>query len=160
MQTLSLSLLIISEVMADIMLRKLMWKWVFLKSKHAFCDFPFEPYVISECLRFICCSRMAAVHCWEWKHLYLFSVYARQTQWIGWMLVILTHLLCLQWAHRDTMASARRGRVPRGSSLCLYALGCWSSVTCWHYSVDDSLWFNQTKSENRIVGCWWRALLQ
>lgn len=107
--------------------------------------FSLELHTISACLRFICCflyCSCAPPRVKMEKHLYLFSVYVGQTEWVGWMLVILTHLLCLQWVHRDTMALTRRGCVPCGSCLCLYALGCWFcyllTLQCWWLFVISS----------------------
>lgn len=52
-------------------------------------------------LRWLCAAESG-----DGKRLYLFSVYVSQTQPTGWMLVILTHLLCYPSVHRDTMALA------------------------------------------------------
>lgn len=95
---------------------------------HAWCDWRCPPDL--ECLRFIC-SLHSSRESENGKRLYLFSVYMSQTQWIGWMLLILTHLLFLQWVHGDTMARLY------AAPFSVHMHSAASSATCWLNSACD-----------------------
>ena len=57
------------------------------------------------------------------------------------------HTCCVSNGSTETQWHWLGAAVCHVAPLCVYMPSAANSVTCWHYSVGDSLWFHQMKSQ-------------